>query len=94
MARYGTSHFTSLVAAIRYYKDYGYDNAKEAVKRKIREGEIHIGRPKLKAGQSLATTDGGKRYEIIENPSKILKKLRRGIRGTVKLSKGRLIIKT
>ncbi len=66
---YGTSYFTSRSAAIRYYKDYGYDDVKAAVARKIREGEIHIGKPPLKAGQRLTTVDGGKRYAITEgNP--------------------------
>jgi hypothetical protein len=59
---YGTSYFTSLSAAVRYYKAYGYD--KSDVQRKIREGEIHIGKPKLKPGERLGTTDGGKRYTI------------------------------
>ncbi len=68
--RYGTSYFVSRAAAIRYYRDYGYDNVADAVARKLREGEIHIGKPPLKAGQRLGVTDGGKRYEIIEqNPS-------------------------
>ncbi len=63
---YGTSHFTSLSAAVRYYKDYGYDKAD--VQRKIREGEIHIGKPTVKVGERLGTTDGGKRYTITSNP--------------------------
>ncbi len=61
---YGTSHFTTRSAAIRYYKDYG-DNAQD-VDRKIAEGLIHIGKPVLKAGQRLTLIDGGKRYAISE----------------------------
>ena len=69
--RYGTSYFTSMSAAIRYYRDYGDDA--DDVRRKIREGQIHIGKPPLKPGQRLGTTDGGKRYEISENPASRLK---------------------
>lgn len=68
---YGTSYFTSRGAANRYYKDYGDDA--EDVARKIREGSIHIGKPPLKPGERLSTTDGGKRYMITTaNPSKVL----------------------
>lgn len=63
---WGTSHFVSRSAAMRYYKDYGYDDVKSAVDSKIRDGEIHIGKPSLKAGQSLKLIDGGKRYAILE----------------------------
>lgn len=59
---YGTSNFVSLSAATRYYRDYGYDAAD--VKEKIRDGEIHIGKPSLKPGERLGLTDGGKRYTI------------------------------
>jgi hypothetical protein len=62
---YGTSYFVSRGAAERYYRDYE-DDAKRAVARKVAAGEIHIGKPPLKAGQRLTTTDGGKRYMIIE----------------------------
>lgn len=61
---WGTAYFTSLSAAVRYYKDYGED--KSDVQHKIREGLIHVGRPPLKAGQRLGLTDGGKRYTITE----------------------------
>lgn len=66
--RYGTSYFVSRSAAIRYYKDYG-DNA-ASVDTKIREGSIHIGKPPLKPGDVLMTTDGGKRYMIQSANSK------------------------
>lgn len=42
--RTGTSYFTSLGAAVRYYKDYGYDRTD--VQQKINNGEIHIGKPR------------------------------------------------
>lgn len=78
---WGTSYFTSKGAAVRYYKDYEGDleSAKHAVEIKLREGSIHIGKPPLKAGQRLSTTDGGKRYMIVEentrrNPFSLFKK--------------------
>lgn len=78
---WGTSYFTSKGAAVRYYKDYEGDleSAKHAVEIKLREGSIHIGKPPLKAGQRLSTTDGGKRYMIVEdntrrNPLSLFKK--------------------
>lgn len=65
-SKWGTSYFTSKSAAVRYYKAYGDDAA--SVDRKIKEGSIHVGKPPLKAGQTLSTVDGGKRYAIEENP--------------------------
>jgi hypothetical protein len=51
--RWGTSHFESRVAAIRYYRPYGYDDVGAAVDRKLAEGEIHIGKPETKPGQRV-----------------------------------------
>lgn len=68
--RFGTSYFITKSAAIRYYRPYGYDDPKAAVERKLREGEIHIGRPPLKAGQRAQIISGEGRYEIVENPRK------------------------
>lgn len=62
---WGTSYFTSLNAAIRYYHDYGDDI--NDVKRKIAEGSIHIGKPPKSPGQRITTIDGGKRYAITES---------------------------
>jgi len=67
---YGTSHFVSKAAAIRYYRDYEGSDAKQVVEQKIREGQIHIGRPHLKPGETLSVVDGGKRYAI-SNPRKV-----------------------
>lgn len=67
---YGTSHFVSKSAAVRYYRDYE-DDPKTAVQHKLASGEIHIGKPKLAAGEKLST--GGKRYAITTaegNPKK------------------------
>ncbi len=64
----GTSYFVSRSAAVRYYKDYegSIEDSKRAVATKLREGSIHIGKPPLKPGERLTTTDGGKRYMIVE----------------------------
>lgn len=64
MTRTGTSYFVSEKAAIRYYRPYGYRNAAETVRRKLAEGEIHIGKPQLKAGERLVIVDNGTRYAI------------------------------
>ena len=58
----GTAHFVDWQAAVRYYAPYGYDRA--AVRRKIEEGEIHLGRPPLKEGERLTIIDEGTRYAI------------------------------
>jgi hypothetical protein len=61
--RWGTSHFESLAAAEKYYRCYGV--TKDNVGRKITEGEIHIGKPELKSGQTLRL-DEDRRYWIEE----------------------------
>ena len=58
----GTSHFVSLEAAIRYYREYDLDSAEVA--RKIADGEIHIGAPELLMGQKLIKIDNGLRYGL------------------------------
>lgn len=45
---YGTAHFVSLMAAVRYYRPYGY--GLDDVKRKLAAGEIAIGEPKKPDG--------------------------------------------
>ena len=57
----GTSHFVSLMDAIRYYRPYGFDASD--VERKIADGEIHIGPPETGKGR-LLTIDCGMRYAI------------------------------
>ena len=61
MTTYGTSHFRSKFAAIRYYETFGYE--REDVMRKLAEGEIAIGPPALKPGETLRFMEGG-RYAI------------------------------
>lgn len=63
---YGTSHFVSKQAAVRYYRPYGYSQTERAVERKIAEGEIHIGEPTLKANQSTYVDADEGRYFIEE----------------------------
>ena len=62
--RWGTSHFESRAAAIRYYRPYGYTAA--SVERKIVEGEIHIGPPEAKPGQTVTLNREEGRYFIEE----------------------------
>lgn len=66
MTRVGTSYFVSKDAAIRYYRPYGYDDVRETVERKLRDGEIHIGKPTLLAGQRLALIDESTRWAVEE----------------------------
>jgi len=68
--RYGTSHFVSHAAAVRYYRDYEGADASRAVQRKLAAGEIHIGKPRLKPGERLHVIDSGTRYAIEEAPAK------------------------
>lgn len=60
---YGTSHFVSINAAIRYYEPYS-DNPRSSVALKLAGGEIFIGRPLLRHGQTLAVING--RYHVTE----------------------------
>ena len=48
----GTSHFSNESAAIRYYSAYGY--SRQAVRSKIDSGEIQIGEPKTKKGETAS----------------------------------------
>jgi hypothetical protein len=60
---FGTSHFVSRLAAERYYSAYT-SNSVSAVKRKLAEGEIHLGKPTLKEGETLSVGDNGTRYFV------------------------------
>lgn len=75
----GTCYFPSYGAALRYYRPYCEfeDLSKHAkgtartcalrdlINRKLNEGEIHIGKPPLCAGQTLSIQDN--RYHITED---------------------------
>ena len=62
MTQVGTSYFKDFNAACRYYKDYGLESGD--VSDKIYLGEIHIGKPDLKPGESLSLIHNGTRYAI------------------------------
>lgn len=68
----GTCHFPSYGAALRYYRPYcetnGTTQARTAdtramVDQKLNSGEIHIGKPPVKPGETLTIEDN--RYHII-----------------------------
>lgn len=59
----GTSHFVSLRCALSYYAEYGVGKA--GVTRKIAEGEIHLGPPTLKTGETIRLVDQNRRYAVI-----------------------------
>lgn len=59
--RYGTNHFTATRCALAYYRGQGYDA--EEVQEKLEDGEIVIGRPQAKPGQSVKIDSDG-RYWI------------------------------
>jgi hypothetical protein len=59
----GTNHFVSTQAAVKYYADYGYNEAD--VLEKAKHGEIVVGvKPELKPGQTLRIIDNGTRYAV------------------------------
>jgi hypothetical protein len=64
----GTNHFVSMDAAIYYYSEYGYDAADVCDKQNA--GEIAIGKPELKPGQTLSVIDNGTRYAITDRSDK------------------------
>jgi hypothetical protein len=78
---YGTSHFASENAAVRYYRAYqpGATAAevRRTVKRKIAEGEISIGKP-TRPGAYLNVAEG--RYFIKENPTRRRRKRKKASR--------------
>ncbi len=64
--RYGTSHFESNVAAVKYYREQGYPqllDAIRAVRAKIQEKVISIGKPQIEKGEKLVL-DEDRRYYI------------------------------
>ena len=64
--RWGTSHFESKAAAVRYYQPYHYGDTTAAVERKLEEGEIHISLPAAKPGQTVTLNREEGRYFIEE----------------------------
>lgn len=68
--RIGTSHFETLYAARRYYRDYDPSLSPKELHKwvadKLHAGEIHIGAPEVKPGQRLSVIPGEGRYQIEE----------------------------
>jgi hypothetical protein len=65
----GTSNFVNFTKACDYYRSQGNEELTPAqleklVKNKIEEGEIELGQPTLKDGQTLRVIDNGCRYAI------------------------------
>ena len=60
--RIGTSYFESLRSAIKYYHEYHYADTKKAVERKLKCGEIHIGKPTIKDGDRLYINEDGRYF--------------------------------
>lgn len=63
---WGTSHFVSETAAIKYYNTYSFGFGHLQLKHKLESGEIHIGKPELKANQTCFINDKEGRYFIQE----------------------------
>ena len=61
----GTCHFPATANAVRYYARQGGFTAAD-VSAKIAAGEIVIGKPPLKPGDTLILLDDGDRYGIEE----------------------------
>lgn len=60
----GTANFVSRKAAVKYYKSQGYDVAE--INRKLKDGEIFIGEPKVPNGMKLKINRQEGRY-ILED---------------------------
>lgn len=62
----GTCYFPTYGAAMRYYRPYESpcttQELRSAIDRKLNEGQIHIGKPALKDGETLTIEDN--RYHI------------------------------
>ena len=63
----GTSHFVSIETAIRHYRAYQYPNTRKEVQRKIKSGEISIGKPEVTKGEKVIMIDTQTRYAIVSN---------------------------
>jgi hypothetical protein len=61
----GTSYFPTTADAYRYYAAMG--ETLRGVCDKIDAGEIHIGKPPLKAGETLQLIDDRTRWAIVES---------------------------
>jgi len=64
---YGTSYFRSMMHAVWYYKGQYGEAALHYVPEKVRLGEIHIGMPPLKDGETCFLIDNGCRWAVNTN---------------------------
>jgi hypothetical protein len=65
---YGTQYFRSMIHAAMYYTpQYGRAGAMRAVEEKVKRGEIKMGMPPLRNGESCFLIDGGTRWAINTN---------------------------
>jgi hypothetical protein len=60
--RYGTSHFVDRQAALDYYMPYGHEDLEAAIDRKLLEGEIHLGPPRMIPGYKLGQYPDGRYF--------------------------------
>ena len=67
----GTSNFVNFTKACDYYRDYEPEatpaELERIVRRKIDEGQIDLGQPEIKQGETLSIIDDGCRYAITSN---------------------------
>ena len=66
--QYGTSHFIDKMSAVLYYKQYDpaltMKEARQWVQHKLIDGEIHLGKPILKEGETCFLDKHSGRYWI------------------------------
>ena len=63
---YGTSYFRSHAHAVYYYRAQYGTLAEDIVRGKIKVGDIHLGQPPLKDGETCFLIDNGTRWAIKE----------------------------
>ena len=64
---YGTPYFRSMVHAAMYYRAQYGAAAHIIVAKKVRDGEIHIGKPPIKDGETIFLIDDGTRWAVNTN---------------------------
>lgn len=57
-----TNHFRDFKTAVRYYKAYGFN--REAVSLKLKRGEIKLGEPTVRTGDTVTLDPEEGRYHI------------------------------
>lgn len=67
----GTNCFVNFTAACDYYKSQGLEGTPAEIEKTIRQmlanGDIYLGAPQLRPGQTLLLVDGRTRYAIGES---------------------------